>query len=87
MKLLRLLLFSFFYCSLFDFVMCCLGFIFYELGYTLHCSWISTLGHKMVAMGSASFNVHSRWIEEHCCLDCDCSNCKFWTCGGWHKKD
>ena len=88
MEFLIFLLINMLILMLLDCILVFYGSFYFLLGELLYSPTLAKLGFKMIAYGCAGdFGLHRNWLEENCCLDCDCSNCKFWTCGGWHKKD
>ena len=88
MEFFRFLLVFILISMLIDCILVYLGRFLFLIGELLYAPRLAKLGFKMIAYGCAGlFGLRRNWLEENCCLDCDCSNCKLWTCGGWHKKD
>lgn len=87
---------DFFLYLLFDlFVMVCFcleglsfGFFFYYLGVLLKNIYIKRFGFTLVAYSDAPFcGTHAKWLKRNCCLNCNCSTCRNWTCHEKHKKE
>lgn len=88
MEFFDFLLISILISMLIDCILVFLGKLLFLIGELFDVPIFAKLGFKMIAYRCAGdFGLHRDWLEENCCLDCDCSNCKLWTCGGWHKKD